>query len=129
MAGSIAAARRPAAALHPQAPDPYRVPRPAVISLSGGRTSAYMLRKIVDAYGGRLPSQISVVFANTGMEREENRTDPDGRAFESMKRFRLGETYAELKTAALADRDLFDEAETSSYEGADTGSFDCHCTD
>ena len=26
-----------------------------------------------------------------------------------MKRFRLGETYVELKTAALADRDLFDE--------------------
>ena len=27
-----------------------------------------------------------------------------------MKVFRLGETYAELKEAALADRDLFDEA-------------------
>ena len=38
-----------------------------------------------------------------------NRTGPDGRACESMKRFRLGETYAELKAAALAHRDLFDE--------------------
>ena len=304
--------RRPraAAALHPQPSNPYRVPRPAVISFSGGRTSAYMLRKIVDAYGGRLPRQISVVFANTGMEREEtlefvdicgrtwgveihwieylwdaphrtrivdfatasrngepfaalidrkgfvpsqgiryctgflkrdrieafarhrlglkrwhsviglradeqrrvlrmramncgsrtgsravlpladagvreadvlewwmgqpfdlgipsyagncdlchlkgraklihliredsaradwwiaqeakvaNRTGPDGRVCESMKRFRLGETYAELKAAALSERDLFDEAAASAGEGNDTGSFDCLCTD
>ena len=58
-----------------------------------------------------------------------NRTGPDGRACESMKRFRLGETYAELKAAALAERDLFDEAAASASEGSDTGSFDCHCTD
>ena len=310
MAGSIAAASRPAATLHPQAPDPYRVPWPAVISFSGGRTSAYMLRKIVDAHGGRLPDSVAVVFANTGMERQEtldfvdicgrawgvqihwieylwdaphrtrvvdyatasrngepfaalidrkgfvpnvklracssflkrdridcfarhrlglkhwhaviglradeqrrvlrmrarncgsrtgahavlpladagvreadvlewwktqpfdlgipgyagnctlcpvkargklirliredpaladwwidqeakvaNRTGPDGRACESMKRFRLAETYAELKAAALAERDLFDEAAASPGEGGDTGSFDCLCTD
>ena len=290
--------------------NPYRVPRPAVISFSGGRTSAYMLRHIVDAYGGRLPGGIHVVFANTGMEREEtlqfvdvcgrewgvtitwveylwdaphrtrvvdfatasrkgepyaalidrkgfvpsvtirtcsgtlkrdriesyarhrlglkrwhsvigfradeqrrvlrmramncgsrtgahavlpladagvreadvldwwkrqpfdlgipsyagncaccflkgrakliriiredptladwwieqeakvaNRTGPDGRACESMKRFRLGETYAELKAAALAHRDLFDDAAASSGESAASDSFDCHCTD
>ena len=58
-----------------------------------------------------------------------NRTGPDGRACESMKRFRLGETYAELKAAALAHRDLFDEAEASTGENADTGSLDCLCTD
>ena len=46
-----------------------------------------------------------------------------------MKRFRLAETYAELKAAALADRDLFDEAAASSEESADTGSLDCLCTD
>ncbi len=290
--------------------NPYRVPRPAVISFSGGRTSAYMLKHIVDAYGGHLPDGIWVAFANTGMERPEtldfvdicsrawgveifwieylwdaphrtrvvnyatasrdgepfaalidrkgfvpnvtlkfcssflkrdridsfarhrlglkrwhsviglradeqrrvlrmrarncgsrtgahavlpladagvreagvldwwkeqpfdlgipsyagnctlcpvkargklirlireapaladwwieqeatvaNRTGPDGRACEDMKRFRLGETYAELKAAALVHRDLFDEAETSSTENADTGSLDCHCTD
>ena len=51
--------------------NPYRVPRPAVISFSGGRTSAYMLKKIVDAYGGRLPNSVSVIFANTGLERPE----------------------------------------------------------
>ena len=290
--------------------NPYRVPLPAVISFSGGRTSAYMLKKIVDAYGGRLPGGIHVIFANTGMERPEtldfvdvcgrewgvdivwveylwdaphrtrvvdfatasrngepyaalidrkgfvpshglrycsgflkrdriesyarhrlglkrwhsviglradeqrrvlrmramncgsrtgahavlpladvgvrhadvldwwkrqpfdlgipsyagnctacflkgrakliriiredpsiadwwieqeatvaNRTGPDGRACESMKRFRLGETYAELKAAALAHRDLFDDAAASSGESAESDSFDCHCTD
>ena len=290
--------------------NPYRVPRPAVISFSGGRTSSYMLKKIVDSYGGSLPDGIYVVFSNTGMERPEtlefvdvcgrewgvdivwveylwdaphrtrvvdfataskngepyaalidrkgfvpsvsirycsgflkrdriesyarhwlrlkrwhsviglradeqrrvlrmramncgsrtgahavlpladagvreadvlewwkrqpfdlgipsyagnctacflkgraklihlirddptladwwieqeakvaNRTGPDGRACESMKRFRLGETYAELKAAALAHRDLFDEAAASPGESAESDSFDCHCTD
>ena len=288
----------------------YRIPHPAIINFSGGRTSAYMLKKIVDAYGGRLPDSVAVIFANTGMERPEtlefvdlcgrewgveivwveylwdaphrtrvvdfatasrngepyaalidrkgfvpflnlrfcssflkrdridsfarhrlglkrwhsviglradeqrrvlkmrarncgsrtgaravlpladagvreadvldwwkrqpfdlgipsyagnctlcmvkarsklirliredptladwwieqeakvaNRTGPDGRACESMKRFRLGETYAELKAAALDHRDLFDEVETSSGESAESDSFDCHCTD
>ena len=290
--------------------NPYRVPRPAVISFSGGRTSSYMLKKIVDAYGGRLPDSVSVIFANTGLERPEtlefvdtcstawsitvrwveydwdaphrtrvvdfatasrngepyaalidrkgfvpnptmracthflkrdriesfarhrlglkrwhaviglradeqrrvlrmrarncgsrtgahavlpladagvreadvldwwkrqpfdlgipsyagncdlcflkgraklirliredptladwwieqeakvaNRTGPDGRACESMKRFRLGETYAELKAAALTHRDLFDEAAASTGDNSDTDTFDCHCTD
>ncbi len=290
--------------------NPYRVPLPAVISFSGGRTSGFMLKKIVDAYGGRLPDSVAVIFANTGIEREEtlqfvdvcgrewgvdivwleylwdaphrtrvvdfatasrkgepyaalidrkgfvpnvklracssflkrdriesyarhwlglkrwhsviglradeqrrvlrmramncgsrtgaravlpladagvreadvldwwkrqpfdlgipsyagncdlcylkgraklirliradpsradwwieqearvaNRTAPDGRACESMRRFRLAETYAELKAAALAHRDLFDDAAASSGESAESASFDCHCTD
>ena len=41
------------------------------ISFSGGRTSGYMLRQIVDAYGGTLPSDVIVAFMNTGKEREE----------------------------------------------------------
>lgn len=41
------------------------------ISFSGGRTSAYMLRQILDANGGGLPENTHVVFANTGKERPE----------------------------------------------------------
>ena len=62
---------RAAAFLRPRPRNPYRVPRPAVISFSGGRTSAYMLRRVIDAYGGRLPQDVVVVYANTGMERPE----------------------------------------------------------
>ena len=46
-----------------------------------------------------------------------------------MKRFRLGETYAELKAAALAHRDLFDESEPATDGNAESGSLDCNCTD
>ncbi len=57
----------------PRAPEtplrnPYRIPGPSLIAFSGGRTSAYMLKHIVDAHGGRLPDNIHVVFANTGQE-------------------------------------------------------------
>ena len=57
--------------------------------------------------------------------RVANRIGPDGRACESMKRFRIGETYAELKATALARRDLFD---TTAEDEDDTAS-DCICTD
>ena len=51
--------------------NPYRIAGPALISFSGGRTSAYMLKQIVDAHGGALPDDVHIVFANTGKEREE----------------------------------------------------------
>jgi len=51
--------------------NPYLLPRPAVISFSGGRTSGFMLFKIIEAHGGKLPDDIQVIFANTGKEREE----------------------------------------------------------
>ena len=305
-----ARAPRAAARFRARRPNPYRVPRPAVISFSGGRTSGFLLKHVVDAYDGRLPDDITIVFSNTGLERPEtldfvdrcalawsvpvhwvqydwdaphrtrivdhataarkgepyaalidrkgfvpsisirycsgflkrdriesfarhrlglkrwhsviglrsdeprrvwrmrardcgsrtgaravlpladagvreadvldwwkrqpfdlgipsyagncdccflkgrakliriiredpsladwwieqeakvaNRTGPDGRACDSMKRFRLGETYAELKAAALADRDLFDEAAPPLDDNAEPDSFDCHCTD
>ena len=61
-----------AAPLRPRAhAGPYIVPRPAVISFSGGRTSGYMLKMILDAHDGRLPEDLTIVFANTGMERPE----------------------------------------------------------
>lgn len=51
--------------------NPYLITGPALISFSGGRTSAYMLRMILDAHGGTLPVDVHVCFANTGKEREE----------------------------------------------------------
>lgn len=51
--------------------NPFRIDGPAVVSFSGGRTSGYMLRQILDAHGGQLPADVFVLFANTGKEREE----------------------------------------------------------
>lgn len=51
--------------------NPYKIDGPAVISFSGGRTSGYMLKQIIDAHGGKLPDDVHVVFANTGKERQE----------------------------------------------------------
>lgn len=48
--------------------DPFRIEGPALISFSGGRTSGYMLRRILDA--GLQPG-VHIVFADTGKEREE----------------------------------------------------------
>jgi 3'-phosphoadenosine 5'-phosphosulfate sulfotransferase (PAPS reductase)/FAD synthetase len=50
---------------------PYFITGPALISFSGGRTSGYMLKMILDAHGGTLPDDVHVTFANTGKEREE----------------------------------------------------------
>lgn len=51
--------------------NPYFITGPALISFSGGRTSAYMLYQILQAHGGALPDDVVVAFANTGKEREE----------------------------------------------------------
>lgn len=48
--------------------DPFRITGPAVISFSGGRTSGYMLHRILQAHGGTLPADVVVCFANTGRE-------------------------------------------------------------
>lgn len=53
------------------ASSPYRLDGPALISFSGGRTSAFMLHEIMRAHDGVLPADVHVVFANTGKEREE----------------------------------------------------------
>lgn len=51
--------------------NPYRIDGPAVISFSGGRSSGFMLWNILEAYDGKLPDDIQVVFSNTGLEHRE----------------------------------------------------------
>ena len=55
--------------------NPYRIPDRSpwfhVVNVSGGRSSAYMLRCVLDAHGGELPPRCEAVFANTGRERPE----------------------------------------------------------
>lgn len=48
--------------------DPFHIDGPALVSFSGGRTSAYMLWRILQAHGGTLPDDVKVCFANTGKE-------------------------------------------------------------
>lgn len=51
--------------------DPFLIEGPAVISVSGGRTSGYMLWRIIQAHGGKLPDDVRAIFANTGKEMPE----------------------------------------------------------
>lgn len=48
--------------------DPFRMDGPTIVSFSGGRTSGYMLWRILQANGGTLGNDIKVAFANTGKE-------------------------------------------------------------
>jgi 3'-phosphoadenosine 5'-phosphosulfate sulfotransferase (PAPS reductase)/FAD synthetase len=51
--------------------DPFKIRDRTAISFSGGRTSAYMLWRVLQAHGGQMPPDVVVCFANTGKEREE----------------------------------------------------------
>lgn len=47
--------------------NPYKINEPTAISFSGGRSSAYMLHKVLEVNGG-IPENSFVAFANTGKE-------------------------------------------------------------
>lgn len=47
--------------------DPFKITEPTLISFSGGRTSAYMLWRVLQSNGG-VPEDAYVYFANTGKE-------------------------------------------------------------
>ena len=49
--------------------DPFKITEPTVISFSGGRTSGYMLWRVLQSNSG-LPDEAIVCFANTGKEDE-----------------------------------------------------------
>ena len=50
--------------------DPFKIDEPTCISFSGGRTSAYMLWRVLQSNGGKLPAEAKVVFCNTGKEED-----------------------------------------------------------
>lgn len=49
--------------------DPFKIDGPTYISFSGGRTSAYLLHRVLQSNEG-LPEEAEVIFANTGKEEE-----------------------------------------------------------
>ena len=50
--------------------NPFLIKEPTCISFSGGRTSAYMLWRVLQAHDMSLPEEAIVCFANTGKEDE-----------------------------------------------------------
>lgn len=54
--------------------NPYFARGPTLISVSGGRTSGFMLCKVVEAHGGELPADVIPVFMNTGLEHRSTYT-------------------------------------------------------
>lgn len=93
--------------------DPFKIDGPTCISFSGGRTSAYMLWRVLQSNGG-LPNDSQVCFANTGKE------DLATLVFvnECAKRWSVDIAWLEYREAVdSGDRWVRVDFETASREG------------
>jgi len=96
-----------------KANNPYIITQPTCISFSGGRTSAYMLYKVLEANDG-LPEMAKVCFANTGKEMIETLNFVN----ECSKQWDVPITWLEYKyDDDAANRFKLVDYETSSREG------------
>jgi 3'-phosphoadenosine 5'-phosphosulfate sulfotransferase (PAPS reductase)/FAD synthetase len=94
--------------------DPFKISEPTCISFSGGRTSAYMLWRVLQAGGGVLPSQAIVCFANTGKEDEATLRFVQ----DCSERWNVPITWLEYQAAdETADRWRLVDFETASRNG------------
>jgi len=94
--------------------DPFKISEPTCISFSGGRTSAYMLWRVLQAGGGVLPSQAIVCFSNTGKEEEATLRFVQ----DCSERWNVPITWLEYQAAdETADRWRLVDFETASRNG------------
>lgn len=93
--------------------DPFKIDGPTCISFSGGRTSAYMLWRVLQTNAG-LPDEAKVCFANTGKEDEATLRFVD----RCSKEWNVEITWVEYKDAeATKDRFKVVTFETASRNG------------
>jgi 3'-phosphoadenosine 5'-phosphosulfate sulfotransferase (PAPS reductase)/FAD synthetase len=93
--------------------NPFLITEPTCISFSGGRTSAYMLWRILEANNG-LPDEAIVCFANTGKEEEATLNFVD----ECERRWNIPIAWIEYKHAEkVADRFVKVDYKTASRKG------------
>lgn len=90
----------------------FAITGPAVLNVSGGRTSALMLRRVLDAHGGTLPRDVPGSLA--WWAAQEQRV---GATFVKGRRYL--DVIADAARAPLPG--MFDEAEVVPIS--------CHCTD
>lgn len=94
--------------------DPFKIDSPTCISFSGGRTSAYMLYKVLEAHQMSLPAEAIVCFANTGKEDEATLRFVQ----DCSERWSVPITWIEYQAAeGTADRWRLVDFETASRNG------------
>jgi len=85
--------------------DPFKINGPTCISFSGGRTSAYMLWRVLQSNKG-LPSDAKVLFCNTGKEEEATLQFVD----RCSKEWDVPITWLEYRDPALFEQVTFETA-------------------